>query len=92
MGEEFMEKSQGLPMLTKIFDNFLYSKKMEAMKDNFENPNIRFFTENFHVAPSYKDLHYNREKCFGYCSFFHKRHPINKEMLILLYKVEGFLP
>ncbi|XP_026441105.1 putative disease resistance protein RGA3 [Papaver somniferum] len=96
IGEEIARTCAGLPLAAIFLGNLMRFKRKEsdwlAIRDNDvfntpENPNKIILV----LKLSYDNLSSDLKKCFSYCSLFPKDYLINRETLIQLWTVEGFL-
>ncbi|XP_042959438.1 putative disease resistance RPP13-like protein 1 [Carya illinoinensis] len=96
IGPQIVEKCKGLPLAIKAIGDLLWSesdvkKWMNILKsDLWDLP-----PEKTTILPalrlSYKYLPSDLKHCFAYCSIFPKDYIFEKDQLVLLWMVEGFL-
>ncbi|GAB4841612.1 hypothetical protein Ancab_022326 [Ancistrocladus abbreviatus] len=96
IGQEIVEKCDGLPLAIKILGSLLLSKLERKHWEKVRDRNIWDLREgNNDILPalslSYCFLPSRLKRCFAYCAMFPKGYRFEKEMLIRLWMAGGFL-
>nr|DAD35771.1 TPA_asm: hypothetical protein HUJ06_006411 [Nelumbo nucifera] len=95
IGKKIVHKCNGVPLLISTLGELLYGeldeKKWEyilkgQVLDLEENKIFSTLSSSYHHLPAHLKI------CFQYCSLFPKDYEFEKEILVLLWMAEGFLP
>ncbi|MFS8006351.1 putative P-loop containing nucleoside triphosphate hydrolase, leucine-rich repeat domain superfamily [Helianthus anomalus] len=94
IGREIVKKCQGLPLAVKTLGSLMWSKSSTSVWQNVLNDNIWMLE--YSVIPalklSYDNLPSYIKRCFAYCCLFPKGYDMEKDVLIQLWIVNGFIP
>ncbi|KAJ0716751.1 putative P-loop containing nucleoside triphosphate hydrolase, leucine-rich repeat domain superfamily [Helianthus annuus] len=94
-GEGIVEKCDGLPLALAVLGRLLRTKTEEEEWKELLNSEIWRLGKKDEIVPalrlSYNDLSACLKQLFVYFSLFPKNYVFNKDLLILLWKAEGFL-
>ncbi|GAB4841578.1 hypothetical protein Ancab_022292 [Ancistrocladus abbreviatus] len=96
IGQEIVEKCDGLPLAIKILGSPLRSKLERKHWEKVRDSNIWDLPggKNDILPPlslSYCFLPSRLKRCFAYCAMFPKGYEFEKDKLVLLWMAEGFL-
>ncbi|KAL6129689.1 hypothetical protein ACLB2K_073038 [Fragaria x ananassa] len=97
IGKEIVDKCKGLPLAAKALGGLLRAEPEldENYWNDILNSKIWKLADN-NILPalrlSYHHLPEDLKRCFAYCSMFPKDYEYDREMLILLWMAEGFVP
>ncbi|XP_050385709.1 putative disease resistance RPP13-like protein 1 isoform X2 [Argentina anserina] len=97
IGEKMVDKCKGLPLAAKALGGLLRAEPEldENYWNGILNSKIWKLADN-NILPalrlSYHHLPGHLKPCFAYCSMFPKDYEYDREMLILLWMAEGFVP
>ncbi|GAB4841558.1 hypothetical protein Ancab_022272 [Ancistrocladus abbreviatus] len=96
IGQEIVEKCDGLPLAIKILGSLLLSKLERKHWEKVRDRNIWDLPGgNNDILPalslSYCFLPPRLKRCFAYCAMFPKGYRFEKEKLVRLWMAEGFL-
>ncbi|XP_044444368.1 putative disease resistance protein RGA1 [Triticum aestivum] len=96
IGRRIVNKCGGLPLALKTMGGLLSSKQQVHKWKAIEECSIADIDRGkYEVMPilklSYKHLSSEMKQCFAFCAVFPKDHEMEKEMLIQLWMVNGFI-
>ncbi|GAB4841553.1 hypothetical protein Ancab_022267 [Ancistrocladus abbreviatus] len=96
IGQEIVEKCDGLPLAIKILGSLLHSKLERKHWEKVRDSNIWDLPggKNNILPPlslSYCSLPSRHKRCFAYCAMFPKGYEFEKDKLVLLWMAEGLL-
>jgi hypothetical protein len=97
IGRQVVKKCKGLPLAIKAIGALLWSKlDLDEWDKVLRSELWDLSIEETGILPalglSYKYLSSHQKRCFAYCSIFPKDYAFKKNILILLWMAEGFLP
>ncbi|KAJ0613139.1 putative virus X resistance protein-like, coiled-coil [Helianthus annuus] len=95
IGREIVVKCKGLPLAVKTLGSLMWSKSSSNDWQRVKDSNIWNLQEN-NVLPalklSYDNLAPHLKRCFSYFCLFPKGYTLAKDVLILLWVANGFIP
>nr|XP_004303085.2 PREDICTED: putative disease resistance RPP13-like protein 1 isoform X3 [Fragaria vesca subsp. vesca] len=97
IGKKIVDECKGLPLAAKALGGLLRAEPEldENYWNDILNSKIWKLADN-NILPalrlSYHHLPEDLKRCFAYCSMFPKDYEYDREMLILLWMAEGFVP
>ncbi|KAF5823946.1 putative virus X resistance protein-like, coiled-coil [Helianthus annuus] len=96
IGREIVEKCKGLPLAVKTLGSLMWSKSSTSDWQHVKDNNLWDLDE-VKVVPAILKLSYDKllphlKRCFAYCCLFPKGCEIEKDVLISLWVVNGFIP
>ncbi|KAJ0794196.1 putative virus X resistance protein-like, coiled-coil [Helianthus annuus] len=96
IGREIVEKCKGLPLAVKTLGSLMWSKSSTSDWLHVKDNNIWDLDE-VKVVPAILKLSYDKllphlKRCFAYCCLFPKGCEMEKDVVIWLWVVNGFIP
>ncbi|KAM0053634.1 putative virus X resistance protein-like, coiled-coil [Helianthus debilis subsp. tardiflorus] len=96
IGRGIVKKCKGLPIVVKTLGSLMWSKSSKSDWQHVKDNNLWDLDE-VKVVPAILKLSYDKllphlKRCFAYCCLFPKGWELEKDVVISLWVVNGFLP